>query len=143
MATGTRYSEYPRVDLIEIEPPGRQTEITWNAIKEGLREIFWSDIDGDGTPAIVILPDRVQATFVCRECTKSVVVKYYTADAIRGHITITRRCECGSDMYRRFLGADKDVPVEMDIKANIPEGLEIYFDEDEEEIDDDILEDDV
>lgn len=124
----TATTEYPRVGLVEVKPPGRQTEITWRAIKEGLRELFVSDVDGQGTPVIVVLPHRIQAIFVCRGgCMKSAVVKYYTADAIRGHITYTRRCECGNEMYRRFLGADKDVPIEMDSGPSKPEGLEAYF----------------
>ncbi len=135
MASGS--SPYARVDLGDITPPGRQTDITWRAIREGVREIFYSDIDGNGTPAIVVLPHRVQATFVCRECMKSAVVKIYTEDAIRGHIALTRRCECGKSMYRRFLGPERDVPVEMDSETKRARGLEKFFDvveTDEDEI---------
>jgi hypothetical protein len=136
--------EYQRVELIKVEPPGRQTEITWLAIKEGLRELFVPDVDGYGTPAIVLLPHRIQAIFVCRACMKSAVVKFYTADAIRGHITFTRRCECGGEMYRRFLGADKDVPIEMDSGPAKSKTLEDYFEPsdslvDEEDEDEDLL----
>lgn len=75
---------------------------------------------------------------------KSAVVKYFTADAIRGHIAYSRRCECGKEMYRRFLGADKDVPIEVDSKQSKPEGLEAYFEPsktlvDEEDEDEDLL----
>lgn len=125
--TGSTSTEYPRVELVTVEPPGRQTEVTWRAIKEGLREIFISDVDGKGTPAIVILPHRIQATFVCRGCMKSVTSKYYTADAVRGHITYIRRCECRGEMYRRFLGAERDVPIEMDSGSSKPKGLEAFF----------------
>jgi hypothetical protein len=133
----TTTGEYPRVELVEVEPPGRQTEITWLAIKEGLRELFVSNVDGQGTPAIVVLPHRIQAIFVCRGgCMKSAVVKYYTADAVRGHIAYTRRCECGNEMYRRFLGADKDVPIEVDSSPAKPEGLEAFFEVYESSVDD-------
>ena len=132
----TTIGKYPRVELVNVEPPGRQTEITWLAIKEGLRELFVPDVDGHGTPAIVVLPHRIQAIFVCRSgCMKSAVVKYYTADPLRGHIAYTRRCECGGEMYRRFLGADKDVPIEMDSGPSKPEGLEAYFEPSETLVD--------
>ena len=127
--------QYPRVELVDVEPPGKQTEIAWLAIKEGLRELFQPDINGE--PAIVVLPHRIQAIFVCRGgCMKSAVVKYYTADAIRGHIAYTRRCECGKEMYRRFLGADKDVPIEVESTKSKPEGLEAYFEVSESLVDD-------
>ena len=105
--------DYPRIDLIDIQPPGKQTEITWKAIKEGLQEMFWPDING--SPAIVVLPHRIQGKYVCNKCLKSVTITVYTADAIRGHIALTRHCECrGGTMYRRFLGAEIDVAIEVE-----------------------------
>lgn len=105
--------DYPRIDLIDIVPPGKQTDVARLAIKEGLREIFWPDVGGE--PSIVVLPHRLQATFVCnKKCMKAVTVTIFTADAIRGNIALTRRCECGAVMHRRFLGAEKEVPVEVD-----------------------------
>jgi len=103
---------YPRIDLIDIEPPGKQTEITWKAIKEGLQEIFWPDING--SPAIVVLPHRIQGKYICNKCLKSVTITIYSADALRGHIALTRHCECNGVMHRRFLGAERDVAVEID-----------------------------
>jgi hypothetical protein len=123
--------DYPRIDLIDIEPPGKQTEITWRAIKEGLREIFWPDINGE--PAIVVLPHRIQPKYVCTKCMKSVSITIFTADAIRGHIALTRRCECGTMMYRRFLGAEKDVPVEIDGgQVKTKDSLEDFLPDDDE-----------
>lgn len=103
-----------RVDLGDIEPPWRQTDIAWLAIKEGLQEIYTSDYDGFGNNAIVIIPHRIQATFVCGRggCDKSIVIKYFSRDALRGHIAMTRRCSCGNDMKRKFIGAERDVPLE-------------------------------
>ena len=128
----------PRVRLVDIEPPGKQTDITWMAIKEGVREIFIPDIDDRGTPAIVVLPHRIQATFVCRKCLSSATAKFYTADVIRGHIAITKKCGCHGNMYRKFLGAERDVPVEVDGSSmKKPRGLEMFFEEDDQMDEDD------
>jgi hypothetical protein len=122
--------------LIDIEPPGKQTEVTWKAIKEGLRELFWPDINGQ--PAIVVLPHRIQAKFVCNKCLKTITITIYTADAIRGNITLTRKCECGADMYRRFLGAEREVPVEVEGGQVRTKGLlEDFIEDDEESFDED------
>lgn len=122
---------YPRIDLIDIEPPGKQTEITWKAIREGLREIFWPDINGE--PVIVVLPHRIQGKYICNKCMKAVTITIFTADAIRGNVALTRQCECYGEMYRRFLGAEKEVPVEIEGDQTKTKGsLEDFFvDEDE------------
>lgn len=134
--------DYPRIDLIDIEPPGKQTEVTWQAIKEGLRELFWPDINGE--PAIVVLPHRIQGKFVCNKCLKSVTITIYTADAIRGHISLTRRCECGGEMYRRFLGAERDVPVEMEGgHVKVKSTLEDFFEDSLEDLIDQETDDDI
>lgn len=129
--------DYPRIDLIDIEPPGKQTDITWKAIKEGLRELFWPDIGGE--PVTVILPHRIQAKYVCTKCLKAVTITVYTADAIRGHIALTRKCECYGDMHRRFLGAERDVPVEVDgSQAKAKSSLEDFLIDDDESIVDEL-----
>lgn len=130
MAEGSEL-DIERVNLGDIEPPGLQTRIAWRAVKEGLQEIFISNVDNKGTSAVVVIPHRMQATFVCQKCMKSAIVKYYAADVLRGYIAPTRRCECGGIMNRRFLGAERDVPVEMDKKSSKPVGLEEYVNEDE------------
>ncbi|MBD3405092.1 MAG: hypothetical protein GF411_03020 [Candidatus Lokiarchaeota archaeon] len=105
--------DYPRIDLIDVQPPGKQTEVSWKAIQEGLREIFWPDING--RPAIVVLPHRLQARYICNKCMKSVTITFYTVDAIRGRITRVRHCECKyGEMHRRFIGAEQDIAVELD-----------------------------
>jgi len=104
-----------RIDLGIIEPPWRQTDIAWLAIKEGLQEIYSSDYNGRGDNAIVVIPHRIQATFVCM-CGTSIVVKYFSRDALRGHIANTRKCSCGKDMKRKFIGAERDVPLEERVK---------------------------
>ena len=131
---------YPRVDLASIIPPGRQTEVAWRAIKEGVQEIFWPDIDGNKTAAIVVLPHRLQSNFVCKICFKTAVIKEYTVDAIHGHIAITRRCECGGEMHRQHIGPDQDVPVEIEgPKSSVPiiveevQALDEYFEIEEPE----------
>jgi len=116
----------PEIPLGEVQPPGKQTSITWKAIQEGVRKIYWPDFD-EG-PKIVVLPHRIQAKYVCNQCMKSVTITIYTADAVRGHIVKWRRCECGGDMHRRFLGAERDVPVEMQENTyNHVESIEDYF----------------
>ena len=122
-----RNRSYPRIDLEDIIPPGRQTNIAWRAMREGLREIFISDYDGEGTPGIVILPHRLQATYVCDKCMKSIVVTFFTEDAIRGHVAISRKCECWGNMKRRNISAEREVPVEMNLHANDLIGLEKYL----------------
>lgn len=142
------WGDIKRVDLGDIEPPWRQTDIAWLAIKEGLQEIYSSNYDGLENNAIVVIPHRIQATFVCT-CGTSMVVKFYSNDALKGHIAMNRRCSCGKEMKRKFIGAERDVPIEEKIvpKPKPKKGEVIQtqttlyddFDEDEEisEFDDD------
>jgi len=115
-------SEYNTINLSDIEIPGIQDQIVNTALREGKTRIFWPNYNGG--PVYVILPHRLQANFVCNKCMKSVVVKYFTADVIRGYIARTRKCECGGTMTRRFIGCERDVPVEMN---STPIGIEEYL----------------
>ena len=41
------------------------------------------------------------------------VVKYYApTDVLRGHIAHTRPCSCGEFARRKYIGAERDVPLE-------------------------------
>ena len=134
MAQRNGYIEYPRVNLEDIRVPSRQSRIVGKAIKEGVSEIFIDDIDGNHTPALVVLPDRLQANFICTQCMKSVVVKYFRNDIVRGNITQNRMCECGGVMYRKYIGIERNVPLEMDtsiVSKTIDNFLEEQVEEDE------------